>query len=96
MKRTHTCPKCQSRKFLVSANFEYPDHESRNLTKKLPPFTFSVGAWSRASFGAFETWVCTGCGFTEWYAVSFDDLDISKSNGTVRYIDASVPGAGYR
>lgn len=96
MKRTHTCPKCQSRRFLVSANFQIPGQESSNATFPVPAFTFNIGAWTRASFGAFETWVCAGCGFTEWYAVDLAGLDISKAKDTVRYVDATAPGSGYR
>ncbi|MBX3189664.1 MAG: hypothetical protein KF819_21750 [Labilithrix sp.] len=97
MKRTHVCPKCQSRKFLVQGEFQVPDQDSSNGVDPFPAFTFSVSTFDRSMIGAFETWTCAGCGFTEFYARDFQALDISQSHGKVRYFDAAAPpGPVYR
>lgn len=97
MKQSQCCPKCRSRRFLITDPFEVPDQDSSNSVEPFPPFTHARGAWARASFGQFETWTCAGCGFTEWYAKNFESLDVSQSGGRVRYLDAGAPqGPGYR
>jgi len=47
--------------------------------------------------GAFEVWTCAGCGFTDFYASNFANLDVNQSRGNVMFFDAAAPqGPGYR
>ena len=97
MKSTHLCPKCQSRRFLVTGEFKVPDQDSTNGIEPFPPFTMKTGPYSRDCTGKFETWICAGCGFTEWYAVELQGLDPTQSEGNVRFVDAGAPpGPAYR
>jgi predicted nucleic-acid-binding Zn-ribbon protein len=99
MKTTHTCPKCRSRKFLVTPEFKIPDPSASNTTFPVPPFTARIAGFigDRASAGTFEVWTCAQCGFTEWYAKGLETLDLSKMEGQVQFFDASAPaGGGYR
>lgn len=97
MRKTHVCPKCSSRRFLVTGEFQVPDQDSSNGVEPFPAFTFSISLFQRTLAGGFEVWTCASCGFTEWYATGLERLDISQSQGKVRYFDASAPpGGAYR
>jgi predicted nucleic-acid-binding Zn-ribbon protein len=99
MKKHQTCPKCESRKFLITPEFIIPDPSASNTTIPVPAFTAKLGGWlgDRVSTGTFEAWTCAQCGFTEWYAKGLESLDLSKMEGQVVFFDANAPtGPGYR
>jgi hypothetical protein len=76
MKTTSKCPKCAGTKLFVCDNHQ-PDHESANT---IYPFVItavpirqeltraSTANNCRTLVGGYETWICGGCGYTEWYA----------------------------
>jgi len=43
--------------------------------------------------GTFETYICKGCGFTEWYAHGLDKLEADPKHG-VRLLDGRVEDEG--
>ena len=96
MKTTNTCPKCQSRRFLVMAETFLPGGGS-NRPQAVPAFTVPLGGEEarprsdrfKECAGKLETWTCAQCGFTERYAVGLEGLDLSKLAGHVRYFDAT-------
>ncbi len=77
MRTTETCPKCQCRRLFVIERVAQAAHDSINVivpmsvtTLPVPSGDVGLGGendW-RAEIGHFEAWVCSKCGFTEWYA----------------------------
>jgi predicted nucleic-acid-binding Zn-ribbon protein len=79
MRTTATCPKCSCRRLYVVETVALPDYGSSNvilpLTVTAVPYaardlglTDEHGTRYRTHAGSFEAWVCSHCGFTEWYA----------------------------
>lgn len=75
--KTGACPKCACTKLYVVAEVRQPDHDSANVIVPLHVSTFalpadevgvSTGNSHRTMVGGFEAWICSSCGFTEWYA----------------------------
>ena len=80
MKTNHACPKCGTTKLYVVDEVRQPAHDSSNVIVKMSVTTASVPALDvglrddnihRAAIGSFEAWICSSCGFTEWYAKDF-------------------------
>ena len=96
MRSTQTCPKCAGKKFTVSTEFKLPDERSSNVTYPLPAITIQRSWASRSTSGKFETWICTGCGYTEFYACGFEDLDAlaRQHPDQLRIVDARPPEQG--
>ena len=102
MRSSHVCPKCDGRRLYVCENRQ-PDHDSSNIIKTLRVCTVPIdqettgaeeGSSYRSEIGSFETWICAGCGFTEWYAQ--DPRHIiqrlaTRGGSDVRVIDAAAP-----
>jgi len=85
MKATGTCPKCRGRRLLVQekVGFEYGEYRPPARVKHLPvavreepqgALESLFGVRMIREFGAFESWTCLGCGFTELYAVGLDEV----------------------
>jgi predicted nucleic-acid-binding Zn-ribbon protein len=82
MRTSARCPKCDGTKLYVCDNRQ-PDGEFSNV---IHPFVITtvplgkdaVGAKSgtrhRTHVGTYETWICAGCGYTEWYAKDPEQL----------------------
>ena len=87
LKREKVCPQCHHRKVWHIAKVQ--DFEAKEL-----PIAVDV-RWSGAHHhGGFETFICAGCGWTEWYAIELNELREDPSNG-VHLID-NEPKAGLR
>ncbi|WP_433042091.1 hypothetical protein [Dactylosporangium sp. CS-033363] len=75
MRTTRRCVKCQCPRLWQIDPFLIPDGDSSNVAVPLPPIT-RLGSGSatgaelrrRRQAGRFELWICTACGYTEWYA----------------------------
>lgn len=77
MKATETCPKCHCRRLFVIERVAQAAHDSINGVVPMSVTTLSASARDlglpednrhRAELGHFEAWVCSNCGYTEWYA----------------------------
>jgi predicted nucleic-acid-binding Zn-ribbon protein len=102
--RTHSrCPKCTGTKIYVCDNAQ-SDCDNRNYSH---PFSITVvlrgtdetggsrGSAFRTEVGQYETWICAGCGYTEWYAKDPEHLleKLSKTPATgVRVVDSTANG----
>lgn len=80
MKVSGSCSKCACTKLYVVDEVRQPAHDSPNGIVPLTVTTLAVPAPDlglrdsntyRAAVGHFEAWVCSSCGFTEWYAQEF-------------------------
>jgi predicted nucleic-acid-binding Zn-ribbon protein len=91
LKRDKVCPQCESRKLWHIERVEIP---GPSLHKRPLPVVYEVTTWSTHLHGAFETFICARCGFTEWYATGLDELKADPTAG-VYYID-DEPKAGLR
>jgi predicted nucleic-acid-binding Zn-ribbon protein len=95
MRSSQTCPKCSGNKFAVTAEFRQPVHRSTatepffavTLTEEIGRFFGS----STAPRGGFETWICLGCGYTEFYAKGLDGIEeLAKEHPEqLRIVDAT-------
>jgi len=104
MQSTQTCPKCSGKKFAVTDEFRHPDQESSNMTRPFPAITIiahrvdqvRTGPWARETLGSFETWICLGCGYTEFYARGIEQVEeIAKRwPERVRIVDAGPAALG--
>jgi predicted nucleic-acid-binding Zn-ribbon protein len=88
MKKSLTCPKCDGRKILHVETMRLP-HPAPGITSELLPMPIAMhkSAWSGLKAeGAFETFICHGCGHTEWYALAPETLVANETAG-VHLID---------
>jgi predicted nucleic-acid-binding Zn-ribbon protein len=95
MRATQTCPKCAGNKFAVTAEFRQPESRSIGarrfvaviLEKKLGRFLGST----TTERGSFESWICLGCGYTEFYAKALDGIEeLAKEHPEqLRIVDAT-------
>jgi hypothetical protein len=108
MRNTHTCPKCSSRKLFVIGCVQQPHHgfesgsntlvvHSRNIPTGRK--TLGIPTTERVAAGYFEAWVCSICGFTEWYARQANE-DLARMaqhpESGVLFIDGDAPASPYR
>lgn len=106
MKTSGACPKCSCAKLYVVEEVTQPDNESSNSTV---PFFMQAARLSqrdtgvtegtsyRSQVGKFETWICSGCGFTEWYAKDLNEIGLLARHwgGGIRVV-TSPPRPAYR
>jgi predicted nucleic-acid-binding Zn-ribbon protein len=78
VKGSHTCPKCRHRKIWIVPTVEL----AREIKRVLDITTLArlrIGGsreiTARDPVQGFETYVCASCGFTEHYAVAWDDIE---------------------
>jgi predicted nucleic-acid-binding Zn-ribbon protein len=84
MKKTLHCPKCEGRKLW---RVEEMRERGRNMTKAEPLGATFAPTWHGVTNrGTFETFICAGCGYTEWYAHGLEQLEADASKG-VYFID---------
>jgi predicted nucleic-acid-binding Zn-ribbon protein len=106
MRSTQTCPKCSGQRFAVNDEFRQPDQDSSDGTEPLPAITIKVpkddwnpdGPSCRKALGSFETWICLGCGYTEFYAMGLDNIEAAAKQhlDRLRIVDAGTKHQGYR
>jgi predicted nucleic-acid-binding Zn-ribbon protein len=47
--------------------------------------------------GRYQAWICTACGYTEWYATRLEELAVlAGATKAVRVIDRKAQGGPYR
>ncbi|MER7279073.1 hypothetical protein ABT369_32005 [Dactylosporangium sp. NPDC000244] len=80
MRMSRHCVKCQCPRLWQINPFMVPDNDSSNVVLPLPGISrlhsgAAVGAELRRRLeaGRFEVWICTACGYTEWYAFEVND-----------------------
>jgi hypothetical protein len=98
MKRTHICPKCDGRRIWVVEPFRVPSETARGAVLSVVPHQEDAKAgffgMSRVnSVGRLDLYVCAGCGYSELYALDFENLRADNQTG-VRLLDASSAPAG--
>lgn len=92
------CPKCSGQKFAVMPKFQQPYEDVATIP--FPPLAvaFPKNKWTGIgknleTFGHFETWICLGCGYTEFYARELEDLEqiIARINESLEQL--KLPGS---
>ncbi len=83
-----------------------PDWESNNVVQPLPAVaragsgTTETHGWEKKLVaGAFEVWICSACGLTEWYAGGVNETlaKLSRIEGSgVAYVDGDAGVPPYR
>ncbi|MBK7400817.1 MAG: hypothetical protein IPJ34_32335 [Myxococcales bacterium] len=105
MKTTETCPKCECRRLFVIEQVTQAVHDARNVVPMNVTTLAMASAYAgvaddnqtRAGIGSFEAWVCSKCGYTEWYArdaVTALDWYVARKGPGVRVVDRE--GEPYR
>lgn len=106
MKRTGVCPKCACRKLYVVDEASQPHSESSNSIQPMyvvaAPMGHDVtgvadGTRYRSDACKLEAWVCSACGFVEWYGKDPGELArlADQHTGGVRVME-SRDGGAYR
>ena len=85
------CPGCGGRKLLHATKVLDRSHGG--------PSSLAVarkGAFRERSVGAFQVYICQGCGLVEWYAPDLSGLEVDGE--TIRELDgtATDPAGPYR
>ena len=106
MRATQTCPKRAGKKFAVSTELKLRDENSSSGTYALPAITIQLPS-RRAPLGKLETWICTRCGYTEFYAYGIGEINTLARYGIgdlnalarqypdqLRVVDAEPQGQG--
>lgn len=93
MRKSGICPKCEGRKFWrIDKMLE---HAHGGVLAQLPVAGIHRwGGFGDKEAGTFQTIVCAGCGFTEWYAVGMENIKEDPEHG-IYFIDLE-PKAGLR
>lgn len=98
MRTTQTCPKCLGKRFAVTDEFRQPDCETPNVTRPFPAFTIVTDqrGLARETLGRFWTWICLGCGYTEFYAYDIEHVEelAKRWPDRLRIVDARPPAQG--
>jgi hypothetical protein len=84
IKRDQLCPNCEGRLFLHVARVQELGGLNRATEMTI---THRRGA---PGDGAFEQFICTGCGYTEWYAGDLQSVRPDPEQG-IHLIDARTP-----
>lgn len=110
MKQTNACPKCASTKLFVVGEVQQKLRGDSGSNEVVPirAAVAEVSVRSPGIFGdsyerrireagGYETWICAGCGFTEWYATNLKQLDaLANASSAVRVIERAEDGGPYR
>lgn len=105
MRTTAKCPKCSGEKFLVG-ELKSVDTRGESATEDHPlvpamAYVAEAKGWlggGRQKRGRFESWICTACGYTEFYANDLGDLDeiaAQKYEG-LRVVDGTKARSPFR
>lgn len=105
MRNSLQCPKCQHRKIW---HIEEVRHDNPNdsggtpfrvvFAKRVGPIEtgfFSDGERKMMIFGHYDVFICSACGYAEWYAQDFQGLEENPEDG-VRLLDGETQGGAYR
>lgn len=101
MRKTLTCPKCDSREIWVINEMKDRARRRQDIAPLAVVAAYLPGMMG-AQFvegGTFETWICVHCGFTEWYAKNVNETLarlVSVPQAGVRYIDGRSGGSPFR
>jgi predicted nucleic-acid-binding Zn-ribbon protein len=79
------CPSCGCRRIVHSPSVLDRSDSGRGTLALIQP-----SVWRDAGMGEFETYVCSACGFTEWYVKDAEDLE--KHGEPFRVLDGYEPG----
>jgi predicted nucleic-acid-binding Zn-ribbon protein len=100
MRTTATCPKCSGKKIVV-AELRHTNNvgEIGERIDAIPVVGFRVRrslTWDTRVVGAFESWICVACGYTELYAKDLGDIDelAAERPDDVRIVDGTLPALG--
>ena len=104
MRSSLLCPKCQCRKLW---QIEQPHHDNtfsggtpirvvyqKGVGPRGSGF-FSDGSRKRASVGHYDVFICSSCGYAEWYAQDFEELQENPEDG-IRLLDGETHAGPYR
>ena len=80
MKRTLRCPKSDGQVILRVGEVKELGHSNQSHPLRVAMFNHALGY--AAGLGAFETYICKGCGFTEWYAKEIESIITDVPLGT--------------
>jgi predicted nucleic-acid-binding Zn-ribbon protein len=90
MRYTQRCPKCSGQKFAVT------ELRDKGYDHAVPVITFFEDGLLQVH-GSFETWICLGCGYAEFYAhnclLPFDTI-AKQHPDRLRIVDATPPDQG--
>jgi hypothetical protein len=80
MKADRVCPRCESGKIWF-----FPVMGERSGEGEIKPIsiTFEEAQSHNRGMGFFETYICAGCGYTEWYAKGLSGLKPDPNRGVV-------------
>ncbi|HEY8078080.1 MAG TPA: hypothetical protein VIF62_28330, partial [Labilithrix sp.] len=92
------CPKCDGKKIWVVEAFRIPTETAQGQVLPVVPHqeTGSLGFLALARVkpvGAFDVYLCAGCGYSELWASGLDELKANAPSG-VRLLDSSTQPAG--
>jgi predicted nucleic-acid-binding Zn-ribbon protein len=94
MRKTLTCVKCNGRKVWHIAPVRERGQQYR--PSPLGP-AYEKNVWGQfRNTGAFEVFICVGCGYTEWYTTELDQLRHDPQNGITLIDNEKVAEGPYR
>ncbi len=105
MRQSLRCPKCTCRKLWRMYPFMVDDMDSSNVVKVLAGVARFAGGTTKGGLGkkiqrgAFEVWICSACGLTEWYAAGVNEAlaDLSRVHDSgVAFVDGDAGAAPFR
>jgi predicted nucleic-acid-binding Zn-ribbon protein len=95
MRSTQTCPKCSGQRLAVMDEFRQPEAGSSSTTVVVVVAIEAEGMFrgNAGGLGSFETWICLGCGYTEFYARRLKGIEAlaEKHPDRVRIIEPTSP-----
>lgn len=106
MRISRTCPKCSCAKLWVIEEVRQPAPDGEYFAVPMPVTAAEVvteGKWGndsrRIRVGTFEAWICSKCGFTEWYARDVNErlAELATIPGSaVRLVEPGAPRGPFR
>jgi len=96
MKNSLACPKCQSRKLwrIENVRHESDISKGRELPVAMTLYYGVLGTTGQAH-GKYDAYVCSQCGYTEFWAHSFDKLVPDPESG-IHLIDTTTHQSAYQ
>ncbi len=104
MRYSQKCPKCDGRVFAVNTEVRQAEQRSSNTTLLVSAITVGFPAergertWGgRVELGFFESWICLGCGYAEFYAQKCPlplETIAQQHPDRLRIVDATAPKDG--
>lgn len=98
MRESRKCIKCDCRKLFVLDPVQTED-PSTSWGVKPMPITVSM-VQGRITAGSIEVWLCSRCGYMEWYAKdtegALEHFSKSPKDSGVRFVDGDDSDSPYR